>query len=348
MINVTKKTFERNKILSLFFSILVVSMHVNNLESYQVESYNGFTANAVIAIETFFSSFLANAAVPFFFFSSGFLFFRKTPSPMEAAQKTRRRLLSLGIPYLLWNLIFYGYFFFLTRIPLISDTMNMETVPFSVHEITKSVLLYKYNYVFWFVFQLLLYFCLCPLVAIVLRKRWLAFLIAVFILVLANVTNNVYFLRIDGLLYFYYGACTVNFASGNSDIVCFLKKRWVTILLGIGAFALYIFAMQYFGRMISLLYPFIIMWIAYINLPQRISFMYGLENATFFLYAFHTLIIEIFKKILYLLLPHTPAIALLTYVGVLVITLLVTDIVVKLMLRFTPHLYGLLVGNRGR
>ena len=79
MINVTKKTFERNKILSLFFSILVVSMHVNNLESYQVESYNGFTANAVIAIDTFFSSFLANAAVPFFFFSSGFLFFRKTP-----------------------------------------------------------------------------------------------------------------------------------------------------------------------------------------------------------------------------------------------------------------------------
>ena len=111
---------------------------------------------------------------------------------------------------------------------------------------------------------------------------------------------------------------------------------------------MYSFAMPYLGRMISLLYPFIIMWVAYIFLPQRIRALHGLENATFFLYAFHTLIIEIYKKVLYLLLPHTPVVALLAYVGVLVATLFTTEIVVRFMIRFTPHLYAMLVGNRGR
>lgn len=348
MINVTQKTFERNKIMSLFFSILVVSMHVSNLERYQVSSFTGFTASAVIAIETFFSSFLANAAVPFFFFSSGFLFFRKKLSPIEAVKKTHQRLISLGIPYLLWNLIFYVYFLVLTRLPIVSGTMNMEFVPFSIREILESVLLYKYNYVFWFVFQLLLYFCLSPLLAVLLRKKWIALLTAGFIFVLANFTNQVFTLRIDGLLYFYFGACVVNYASECSGLVRVLKNKWITVFLGIGAFLLYVFAMPYIGRMISLLYPFIVMWCAYIFLPQRIRFIHGLENATFFLYAFHTLIIEIFKKVLYLLLPHTPGVALLTYAGVLVTTLLVTDIVVRFMIRFMPHLYGMLVGNRGR
>lgn len=348
MINVTQKTFERNKIMSLFFSILVVSMHVSNLERYQVYSFPGFTASAVIAVETFLSSFLANAAVPFFFFSSGFLFFRTKLSPMEAAIKTRQRLASLGIPYLLWNMIFYAYFLVLTRLPIISDAMNMGTVPFSINELFESVLFYKYNYVFWFVFQLLIYFCLSPLLAIVLRKKWSTILIGFFIFVLANFTNQVFFLRIDGLLYFFSGACTVNYVSECSMVVRILKNKWITIFLGIGAFCMYSFAMPYLGRMISLLYPFIIMWVAYIFLPQRIRALHGLENATFFLYAFHTLIIEIYKKVLYLLLPHTPVVALLAYVGVLVATLFTTEIVVRFMIRFTPHLYAMLVGNRGR
>ncbi len=347
MISVSKETFDRYKVLSLFFSILVVSMHVNNLERYQVASYSGIISNMVVGIETFISSFLANAAVPYFFFSSGFMFFRGMISPMAAKKKACRRLMSLGIPYMLWNAIFFFYFLFLTRMPVICDLMNMDRVPFSIRELMESVLLYKYNYVFWFVFQLLFYYCLSPIIALVLKKRWIAILTALFVFFLANITNTVLFLRIDGLLYFYYGACFVNYAGMKSKIFDVLKQKRIAFLLVSVSFLLYSYAMPYFGRIISLLYPFAIMWAAYLLLPPKPCLCGELANATFFLYAFHTLITEIIKKPLYLLLPHTPVFALLTYMWSLMLTVYVSSLVVKYMKRFVPNIYAYLVGNRG-
>lgn len=94
--------------------VLVVLIHT------QIISINGIVCNSSIAnpfdgvfpiyesTSYLFSQIITRIAVPLFFFISGFLFYYKTPdfSLSTYATKLKKRIFRLLIPYLIWNILF--------------------------------------------------------------------------------------------------------------------------------------------------------------------------------------------------------------------------------------------------
>lgn len=125
--------------MHFIMSVLVILIHSINNET---------------KFERFFSidSGIGQFAVPLFFIISGFLFFRNIRSMDDARNKLRKRVYTLLIPYLLWNLIYYMIHL------LLKPGSGM-----SINEVLDAAFTYKYNPAFWFMYQLILLSVISPL-----------------------------------------------------------------------------------------------------------------------------------------------------------------------------------------
>lgn len=133
-------------------------------------------------------------AVPGFFLISGYLFFRNF-TLKNLKDKWLRRLRSVAVPYLLWNLIYYlGYLLF-TNIPALRSFAGVEPVPLDIETLLEAVFLYKYNPVFWFIFQLILLFALSPVIYALIKNMYV---------------GAVYLAALMGAIYFNYNLGIVN------------------------------------------------------------------------------------------------------------------------------------------
>ena len=93
-------------------TVLVIAVHSVNLHMLEGGSQAFGAAFSVLSyIERFFGEELGQIAVPGFFFMSGYLFSRglsgRRITVTDIKGKWGRRIFSLVIPYLLWNLIYY-------------------------------------------------------------------------------------------------------------------------------------------------------------------------------------------------------------------------------------------------
>ena len=149
--------------------------------------------------EPLISSIPGQIAVPGFFILSGFLLFYHSPEAGEGwlKEKLKRRVRTLLIPYLSWNLIYFLIYL------LFGKT--------SWRELPAAVLHYSCNPVFWYLYQLILIMLVSPLLYSVLKRRitaviWLVliFLAAAFYPVLAGAVP-VELINGDALFYFSLG-----------------------------------------------------------------------------------------------------------------------------------------------
>lgn len=136
----------------------------------------------------FFSEAVTRLAVPVFFIISGYLFFYKIDffGKNEYVYKLRRRIQSLLIPYLLWNLI--GYIFIILKVqflPSIFPSLTKEShgLDFLLNSLWsigdgKCPLLYQ----FWYIRDLMVVVLLSPLIYVFIKKLKLLALIMLFIL----------------------------------------------------------------------------------------------------------------------------------------------------------------------
>jgi peptidoglycan/LPS O-acetylase OafA/YrhL len=111
---------------------LVVIIHAYIPVDLLSEATNVHSFHTFLLFEALFSQIIARIAVPCFFFISGFLFFYNLDrfSLNVFLQKIKRRIHSLLVPYLLWNIIVILMYYFLQtflpsfatgRIPLVKD-----------------------------------------------------------------------------------------------------------------------------------------------------------------------------------------------------------------------------------
>lgn len=87
-------------------ALLVVFIHTHNAQWQLIETGSAPTP------ASFLSGILPTFAVPMFFALSGYLFFYKLRAFTLSSyvEKIKRRLLTLALPYLLWNLIAFGLY----------------------------------------------------------------------------------------------------------------------------------------------------------------------------------------------------------------------------------------------
>ncbi len=155
--------------MSFLLTLLVIWTHSQNAELFLDVPAAQSTAGR---IEIFLAERIGQIAVPGFFMLSSMLFYR-TYTRRSLRRKLVRRVHSLLIPYLLWNLIYYTGYLIATHLPVLKDITGKEPVPFDLKTLAEAVFLYKYNPLFWFIFQLMILSLLAPVFWEVIRRPML-------------------------------------------------------------------------------------------------------------------------------------------------------------------------------
>lgn len=223
---------------SLFLSVLVIFVHSTHfpVTALQAVPNTGLLSTSfLIKIEYFFSEFLGQAAVPGFFFLSGFLFLKGLHSRNDWLRKEKSRVFSYLLPYLIWN----------TMMTLLY--LSFGKAEWSLKTVAEGIFLYRFNPVFWYFYQLILLSFCFPFMAIFvlfIRKgevrkeyrekslRYLILLFPLFFLVLIYRQLDIPFLNEDAAFYYSLGGS-----------VAFLwERRQCGVLPGLSAFSLFAFA----------------------------------------------------------------------------------------------------------
>ena len=196
---------------SLFLSVLVIFVHSTHfpVTALQAVPNTGFFSTSfLIKIEYFFSEFLGQAAVPGFFFLSGFLFLKGLHSRNDWLRKEKSRVFSYLLPYLIWN----------TMMTLLY--LSFGKAGWSLKTVAEGIFLYRFNPVFWYFYQLILLSFCFPFMAIFVlfirkeearkakgekKARYLILLFPLFFLVLIYRQLDIPFLNEDAAFYYSLG-----------------------------------------------------------------------------------------------------------------------------------------------
>lgn len=174
MVEITRELSRKLRNLSFIATILVIYIHTYNVDMYGLATKDGLSTSLLISFEILISHFLAKGAVPMFFFISAFLFYHNFTNKYNRyhwyREKLRKRIKTLIIPYFFWNLIAYiifllPHFFSFLRPVMRQWIRNINTTDFLF-----SIIFYKYNYVFWFMFDLILSVFICAFIHAYFRK----------------------------------------------------------------------------------------------------------------------------------------------------------------------------------
>ena len=196
---------------SLFLSVLVIFVHSTHFPVTALQAVPNmgfFSTSFLIKIEYFFSEFLGQAAVPGFFFLSGFLFLKGLHSRNDWLRKEKSRVFSYLLPYLIWN----------TMMTLLY--LSFGKAEWSLKTVAEGIFLYRFNPVFWYFYQLILLSFCFPFMAIFvlfIRKeearkeyrekslRYLILLFPIFFLFLIYFRLDIPFLNEDAAFYYSLG-----------------------------------------------------------------------------------------------------------------------------------------------
>lgn len=353
----SNRVVNKEKLLSYsaVLSILVILIHTENLGNYPVSPDRSAFEGLVFYFERLISGDIAKIGVPSFFMFSGILFYRDF-NFKKYPQKMKNRFFSLMIPYLLWNLFRFALFYILGKFHIIEDVLHINRVVFTPENFLEGVFFYKYNLGYWFMYQLILYTLLCPMIYILLKNKLTAILslCALFLLfctdALGDVAVSVFhkkFIQIDGLFYYMLGGFV---GMHYFDVVNNTEKRIKRFaafgaMAGQGFFVLFQITHALVFHILFCTVSAISFWYLFDSivtkpLPKKIT------TITFFIYSAHGTILEFFQAANQLIFPNSPLTALCEYI-LLPITALTILIVLSIILkRYTGRIWKLVNGSR--
>ena len=332
---------EKNKVSYLHFilSVLVILIHSINNES---------------KVERLFSAEfgIGQFAVPLFFVISGFLFMRNVGNTYDVKRKLRKRVYTLLIPFLLWNVIYYGIHLFFN-----------PGVGVSIAELVDAAFNYKYNPSFWFIYQLILLTILSLLFEIVIRKESTIALFYIVCILLIILDIDIPYVNEDAIIYYFTGAVFAKYY--NKRKVLFISKKdfIYALIISVLVFVLNRFARQ----LVTINFSFRTVFILSVILVRlAVSFMifylcdllfsynkvYKFMQETFFLYAIHYAIVKamiiLMKFIMYKYLPGDffYPIELFVFFASPIVCIIVNYYLSNFMKKHFSKEYKVLVGNR--
>lgn len=221
----------KNNILWYNFTlcILVVCIHAQNMHIF-IEPVAWINHAISFLVER-----IACLAVPGFFMCSGYLFYRNL-TWKKVTEKLKRRVFSLVIPFLIWNLLYYILHFVARRIPYFGQLFD-TAVPFSLQEFINAVFCYKYNPVFWFMLYLILFSFMSPIIYGILRQKWVGLFVVILVLVINFSEVLVSYIPVktgDILGWSFYYLTGGYIGIHWTEIVMPKKKYLPVVILGIG------------------------------------------------------------------------------------------------------------------
>ncbi len=274
--------------------IMVIWSHAGNAEMFLGKLD---AAHPLMVLEYDIIPAVIGVCIPCFLMISGYLFFRNFTIDMLKG-KWERRIKTLLIPYLIWNLLYYFGYLIMSSVPMLAKFTTKTGLTFSFTGMIKAMIFYTYNPVFWFMFQLILLVILAPVIYLFLKNKWVGAVTLVVIALCVLFGVSIPYLNMDALLYY----CTAGYCALHAGKIVegvWNKKR---MLIGVLIFAVgVIVGMPYYTRGIPSVIAFYRLfavcglWLmadeAWFNIWRP-----WMGN-TFFIYAFHFIPVRFINKI---------------------------------------------------
>lgn len=184
-------------------STLLLMIQSSDLSGTKLGGMTGIPAH----IENFLSNALGQAAVPGFFMMSGYLFFRTLGGFRDIGRKWKERFFTLVMPYGAWNVIYY-----------LAYVICGRAKP-GLKELADAAVNYRYNPVFWYLFQLILLTILAPLFFALLKNRLLCILSFVIYVYAVFRCVDIPYINEDAVIYYFAGAALSGFRKQHFESI---------------------------------------------------------------------------------------------------------------------------------
>lgn len=326
-----------------------------------------------------FSEVLYSVCVPSFFLISGYLFFYKIDfNGSVYGQKIKKRIRTLLVPYLLWNLI--ALLFKVVRmLPIFSSIFkNINNVEFHFSLVrlfnsffyddwTNGLFVYPdigvtlespipINGPMWYVRDLMVMILFTPIIYWLIKKLKIWFVIGLGVILYIGsdyIFPDIKYITLflNYLFFFSWGAY---YSINRLDLVVQMRKvKFIPILFLILVILSMITNSTNYNKIVY--FPTILVGIvfsiasaSYLLETNRVHVNDTLANSSFFVFALHSLILNEIGKLLFVMLGYndSPFILLFLYIAIPTVTILICIGLYKLLNRFTPKICSLLTGGR--
>lgn len=349
-------------------ALFVIYIHYYNSREIIYENELGYIINIYTRI--FLCHVISNAAVPTFFIISGYYFFFNTEfNAIKYKQKIRKRMKTLFIPYLLWNIIALIYKIIDNNKINISDIIEFCSNKgwinifwsceewagriswLGVQKMNTGPLLIP----MWFIRDLICIVLFTPIIHWMLTKFGKWYLIVLFVIYISNIWIDIPGLSITALFYFSLGSF---FAIKNKNMVLeFLKIKKITFYLIIPFFLIRSYFEGVGTPTSNIFYPLftLILVSAYFNAATyMVQHQYLMKftrwgMASFFIFALHDVCaLQLSQKIMFTIMPSDYwVLATFRHITIPIVCAAICYCIFMLMRRYSPQLLGVLTGNRG-
>lgn len=357
-LNRTGLKYQSDVINLMRFPLMVAIVFIHNdLMNFRYgTNYVNESLTVFPTIFNIISGGICRIAVPLFFVISGYLFFYNLneKSAINYINKLHRRVQTLVIPYVLWNTLYIGFFAISQQIfPSYTSGNNKLIVDYSVVDYIHCYWdiiggLFPINGSFWFLRDLIIVSFLSPIIYWIIRisKGYIILLLLLLWINDIGTVGQCGVLRIDSFLFYSIGAWL---SSRNLPIAIHCRRTIKLILFVL--MAICIIGNIYnplFTKGIIILGLFLVpSYFLDVQLKKKFQKNRLLQSSTFFLYAFHGVLITFLGKlsvrfflvtydwqfiVLYILLP--------------VIVISISIITYKILDSIAPRILRVLIGKR--
>jgi surface polysaccharide O-acyltransferase-like enzyme len=169
--NMSNHLSRKIKLLSALSVIMVVFVHSFNLYKHTPNSDGVVFDGYNLFIQHFFSQGIARLGVPFFFMFSGYWFFKQYVfSASVVLDKYKKRIQSLGVPYLFWSALGLLLLALMQRQSNLPASLSEEALQLTSWKyVLDKLLIHPIAYQLWFLRDLILCVLCSPLLYLLLK-----------------------------------------------------------------------------------------------------------------------------------------------------------------------------------
>ena len=336
-------------IVSFILSVFVLYIHAKNLAYYNFGDVHG---TLIYVLNQIMSETFGRVAVPFFFLQSGYWMFRYDIFEEKSdilKRKLKKKVVSLGIPYLIWNTFGLLFFIIMTHIPgMPFNIYGGQVVNITLKNIFNGIFLHGFYFPYWFMQDLIVLTVFSPVLVKLLRNRYMTYgaTVVLFIFAMLGIntpvcqTNSILLFVIGGTLSVYHREYWEKTNSSFRETVFY-------ILLFLILAAMKWLEIPYVSTIFSTVSP-ILFWkgcdlLRLMNVFEHEPSWFCKQS--FFIYSAHIFLVEgissIFSRVSTGMLWVS-----LSYMINPIISLALLYIAARVLTQRFPKLYGLLCGNR--
>jgi len=355
------QTSSRIEVLRFPLIVTIVFMHNYPTTIPFTQGTIGVAHNSALVefARYFISGGLAPVAVPLFFLISGYLFFLGGWSWERYLDKLRRRIHTLLIPFLFWNLLTLAVFALAQSLPqtktYFTGTLWPPVRSFSFLDYANALcgitVHFPISFQFWFIRDLMVLVVLTPAIYFLLtRKLALPLIAALFCLWLPTAWHDLWS-PVEATLFFTLGA----YLSQPGSVMTYPDKfgPWISAaFLGLLIFCSAFPKSPHYLQILMIVFGAPSLWwltgLAVRKATLK-SWLMRLSGASFFVFAAHEPLLMILRKLSYkLLLPASGTAILALYFSIPICLIVFLAAVHRYLLKTAPSFTGFITGRISR